>query len=262
MSSELVVRQSEDWTRVLVSSYPSGVDWVLAFSRDASGVSAGEPAALALLRDAHTLHLEGRLEPNNAAHLETLCRPHTVHINNDSRGPRSSLGAPTLVISWRTASSYVLPDLLISSNTNRLVVAISDAGGPISPANRRFLPALPTLDVADVVLDFSRWDSAVVDPFVARALYAALAGLLVRGVRITLVDFARVFACMADASTEMRPTRWTALPRRAEDALKFRVREALRARASPRRANARALELAVRETLGGIAVVDTPPAKL
>jgi hypothetical protein len=256
MSEHIVVRQSDDWARVLVAPKASAAadSWALAFTRAAGAVVEGEAAALALLRAADIVELEGRLEPANAALLETLTQPRVVRINNDSRGPRSSLRAPTLVVAWRTASSYVLPDLHVSPTTTRLVVEISDAGGPISPANRRFLPALPSLDVAEVVFDFSRWDYAVVDPFVARALYAAIAGLLVRGTRISLLSFSRVFACMADSSTDMRPTRYTPLPQRAEDAIKFRVREALRA--SPTRPDARALEDAVRSLLAGITVAD------
>ncbi|BEI93697.1 uncharacterized protein CcaverHIS019_0601560 [Cutaneotrichosporon cavernicola] len=259
MSSEhVVVRQSEDWARVLVASKESAAadNWVLAFSSDRT-----EPAGLALLGSAQLIELEGRLEPANAARLETLVTPRAVRINNTSRGPRSSLRAPVLIVEWHTASSYVLPDLHISPLTTRLVVEISDVGGPISPANRRFLPALSSLDVADIVLDFSRWDCAVVDPFVARALYSTIAGLLVRGTHVTLVDFDLVFSCMADSSIHMRPTRYTSLPRRAEDALKFHLREMLRATECP---DARVVEVTIRKLLKHITVLsaDQLQAKL
>ncbi|BEJ16758.1 hypothetical protein CspHIS471_0601590 [Cutaneotrichosporon sp. HIS471] len=252
MSSEhVVVRQSEDWECVLVASKESAVadNWILAFSSDKT-----EPEGLALLGSAKLIELEGRLEPANATRLEALVKPRIVRINNISRGPRSSLGAPILIVEWHTASSYVLPDLHISPLTTRLVVEISDVGGPISPANRRFLPALPNLNVANIVLDFIRWDCAVVDPFVARALYSAIAGLLVRGTHVTLVDFDLVFSCMADSSIHMRPTRYTSLPRRAEDSLKFHLRETLRATECP---DARVVEVTIRELLKHITVLST-----
>lgn len=249
-SAHVVVRQSEDWTRVLVASKQSAASdqWTLAFSIDQA-----EPAGLTLLRNAHLIELEGRLEPANAERIETISNPRIVRINNRSRGPRSSLGAPTLVVAWHTSSSFVLQDLHISPDTKRLIAEISDFGGPISPANRRFLPALASIDVPDVVLDFSQWECAVVDPFVANALYSTIASLLVRGTHVTLVDFNLVFSCMADATVPMRPARYTALPRRAEDAIKYRVRNTLRA--GPECPDARAVEVNVRQLLTHLTVL-------
>lgn len=235
----VVVRQSEDWDEVFVASPESAIAglWTLAFARPngalAEPVTMGPSSALAQLKSARVVELDGRLEPPNAAALERLARPEIVRITNASRGPRSSLSATTLVVGWCTSSSYTLPDLRISASTSRLVVEVTDIGGPISPSNRRWLPDLPdtALPVPEVVLDFSRWSHSVVDPFTAAVLYRTVANLLVRGVRVVVVDFDAVFRCMADPSfhREMDDTRWTALPVRAENGVKFYILEQLTA---------------------------------
>lgn len=260
-TSYAIVRQSEDFDVVEVIFPPSAAPWTVAFSRpngaNTEPIDLGSSSIVSQLKSARIVELDGRLEPHNATILDGLTSPDIVRISNASRGPRSSLSAPTLVVAWATSSSYILPDLRIGPRTSRLVVEITDEGGPISPYNRRWMPDLfdaPT-PLREVVLDFSRWSHTVVDPFTASVLYRSVAHLLVHGLRVVLVALEDVFPCFADAtySRELDDTRWTTLPERAENGIKHYLLEELVAQRSDQERSA--LKDAVRGVLGKLSLM-------
>lgn len=265
-AGRVLVRQSDDWDKVFVKR-PSAADWSLAFARpDAASdptstrATMGPSSALDQLKSASTIDLLSRLEPSNASILAPLCPSlQTVRVHNDSRGPRTSLSAPTLVVRWDTAFSYALPDLSLGK-TQHLIVQVTDAGGPISPANRRWMPDLPDAalqGLRDVVLDFSRWSHCAVDPFTAVTLYRTLARLLLLGIPVTVVAYGRVHACMGDTSVP-RPldrTRWTGLPERAENAVKGFVMDEISKSEKGTGIGESGVEGKVREVIGRLSVM-------